>query len=58
MVFRLKTIRTSGPLCLFLFSILACAPSPRFYLRYGDQLTQSNLDRILADLWGYTELTC
>ena len=49
MVFKLKTIRISGPLCLFLLSVLACAPSPRFYLRYGDQLTQSDLDKILAE---------
>ncbi len=49
MVFSLRTIRVNGPLCIFLLGILACAPSPHFYLRYGDQLTQSDLDKILAE---------
>lgn len=49
MVFGPRTIRVNGPLCIFLFGILACAPSPHFYLRYGDQLTQSDLDKILAE---------
>ena len=48
MVFTLKTIRINGLLCSFLLNILACAPSPRLYLRYGDRLTQSDLDKILA----------
>ncbi len=49
MVFSPRTIRVNGPLCIFLLGILACAPSPHFYLRYGDQLTQSDLDKILAE---------
>ena len=49
MVFGPRTIRVNGPLCIFLFGILACAPSPHFYLRYGDQLAQTDLDKILAE---------
>ncbi|MFQ5541576.1 MAG: cupin domain-containing protein [Candidatus Binatia bacterium] len=49
MVFSPKTIWINGPLCLLLLSILACAPSPHFYLRYGDHLTQSDLDKILIE---------
>jgi len=49
MVFSPRTIRVNGPLCIFLLGILACAPSPHFYLRYGDQLTQSDLDKILTE---------
>ncbi len=49
MVFSPRTIRVNGPLCIFLLGILACAPSPHFYLRYGDQLTQTDLDKILAE---------
>ena len=49
MVFSPRTIRVNGPLCIFLLGILACAPSPHFYLRYGDRLTQTDLDKILAE---------
>ncbi len=49
MVFGPRTIRVNGPLWIFLLGILACAPSPHFYLRYGDQLAQTDLDKILAE---------
>ncbi len=49
MVFKLKTIRISGPLFLLLLSVLACSPSSHFFLRYGDQLTRSDLDKILTE---------
>lgn len=37
----------SGVFSLFLV-LLACAPSPRFYLQYEGGFSQSDLDRILA----------
>lgn len=49
MVLMPDRIRINGPLCFLFLIILGCAPSPHFYLRYGDQLTQSDLDRILAE---------
>ena len=48
MVLRSKNISISGPLC-FLFLILGCAATPRFYLRYGGQFNQTDLDLILAE---------
>ena len=35
---------------VFLFSqTLTCTPYPRFYLKYGNQLTESHLNKILAE---------
>ena len=33
---------------LFIHAV-ACTPHPRFYLQYGDQLTESDLGKVLAD---------
>jgi mannose-6-phosphate isomerase-like protein (cupin superfamily) len=33
---------------LFIHAV-ACTPYPRFYLQYGDQLTESDLKKVLAD---------
>lgn len=46
MVLRPRNILLSGALCCLL---LGCAPTPRFYLRYGTLLTQTDLERILAE---------
>ncbi len=40
---------TKSLLLFCFFNVLACSPSPRFYLHYGDRLTRSDLDRILAE---------
>lgn len=29
--------------------VLSCAPAPRFYLQYGTQFTESDLEKILAE---------
>ena len=44
-----KTISTRLSLFFFFLNILACAPSPHFYLQNGGQLTHAHLDEILAD---------
>ncbi|MFQ5683543.1 MAG: cupin domain-containing protein [Candidatus Binatia bacterium] len=36
-------------LTVLLGYLLACAPQPHFYLKYGDRLTESDLARVLAD---------
>jgi quercetin dioxygenase-like cupin family protein len=49
MVFKAKKISTDAFLGVLFLGILSCAPSPHFYLQYGTQFTQSDLDRILAE---------
>ncbi len=48
MILRSRNILISGALC-YLSLLLACAPTPRFYLRYGPVLSETDLDRILAE---------
>ncbi|MGH7773241.1 MAG: cupin domain-containing protein [Candidatus Binatia bacterium] len=49
MVLRSKSVWISAPFFVLAFIVLSCAPTPRFYLQYGTQLTQSDLERILAE---------
>ena len=35
-------------ICSLFLATISCSPSPRFYVRYGNQLTQSDLEKILA----------
>lgn len=49
MVLKSRNIWISGLLSFLFLSLIACAPSPRFYLQYGNQFTQSDLDKILAE---------
>jgi len=48
MVLRSRNILISSTLCC-LFLLSGCAPTPRFYLRYGPVLSETDLDRILAE---------
>ncbi len=36
-------------LSILFLSILSCGPKPRFYLQYGPELRQFDLDRVLAE---------
>ncbi len=49
MALRSKNVWISASFFALAFIILSCAPTPRFYLQYGSQFTQSDLDRILAE---------
>ena len=44
-----KTISTRVSLSFFFLNILACAPSPHFYLQDGGQLTHAHLEEVLAE---------
>jgi quercetin dioxygenase-like cupin family protein len=44
-----KTINIRLLLSFIFFNILACAPSPHFYLENGGQLTHAHLDEVLAE---------
>jgi len=44
-----KTISTRVSLFFFFLNILACAPSPHFYLQDGGQLTHARLNEVLAE---------
>ena len=44
-----KTISTRLSLLYFFLNILACAPSPHFYLQNGGQLTHAHLQEVLAE---------
>jgi quercetin dioxygenase-like cupin family protein len=46
MVTKSKSTAINSLLFLFLF---ACAPSPRFFLQYGGELKDTELNKILAD---------
>ena len=48
MTLRYKRIWIESGLFLLFLVLLACVPSPRFYLRYGGGFSESDLDRILA----------
>ncbi len=46
----LNTCRLPNVFLVFLFlQTLACAPYPSLYLKYGDQLTESHINQILAE---------
>lgn len=49
MALRSKGTGLSAVLSVFFLILLSCASIPRFYLQYGRQFTQSDLDRILAE---------
>ncbi len=49
MGWKFKKIRIRSALYPLLFTLFACAPSPRFYLPYDGRFTQSDLDRVLAE---------
>lgn len=49
MTLKPKNIWISCLLGSFFLLLSACSSSPRFYLQYGSQLTQSDLDRIVAE---------
>lgn len=44
-----KNVASNGLLSGLLLFLFACAPSPRFFLGYGGELKQTDLNRILAD---------
>ncbi len=44
-----KTISTRVLLSFFFLNILACAPSPHFYLQDRGQLTHAHLNEVLAE---------
>jgi mannose-6-phosphate isomerase-like protein (cupin superfamily) len=48
MALRCKRIWIESGLLFLFLVLLACAPSPRFYLQYGGSFSESDLDRILA----------
>ena len=39
---------TNSLICPLFLATISCSPSPRLYVRYGNQLTQSDLKKILA----------
>ncbi len=49
MVLKHRAIRIPSWFTLLSLVCLSCASSPRFYLRYGDRLMQTDLARILAE---------
>ena len=46
---KLKTVSTRLLLFFFFLNILACAPSPHFYLQHGGRLTHAHLEEVLAE---------
>jgi len=48
MVSKSKEIWIRGGLVILSFVLAACGASPSFYLRYGDRLSERDLDSLLA----------
>ncbi len=48
MASKSKEIWIKGALILFSFALVACGASPRFYLQYGNRISEQELDRLLA----------
>lgn len=49
MALEYPKIYLSALLSILLVHVAGCAPQPRLYLQYGDQLTEPDLKKVLAD---------
>jgi mannose-6-phosphate isomerase-like protein (cupin superfamily) len=49
MILKLKVVDLVKLAFIVLPALSACAPAPRFFLQYGSELKQAQLDKILAD---------